>query len=303
MFSERELRNRFIKESKLPIPVLDSPYFEYFLDLYEGTLRSKSKFDIYRETVLNVGNYMELYNSFKDDVISYIKGHESYSEFTITNYIFKSVPSINLYTEDHCGKWISIDLVSANFGVLRKFDRGMVRGKDTYKEFVETFDNGELFSESKSTRQVIFGNLNPKKLQNHQKYCLGTIVRFLNERYSGLDVFSLGSDELVIRYDDRVYRELCDVYLEEIEELIGTRVSVDRFELVKNTEFSEYGFVKVDMEGNFLDLVAVPKTFYAQAFKAYFGMGLNEMDMVSFHEGHIVRFVETVEERYRRLGK
>lgn len=303
MLSERELRNRFLKESKLPIPVLDSPYFEYFLDLYEETLKSRSKFEAYKESVANLSNYMEIYNKFKDDVIGFIKNHDSYKEFTNTNYSFDSVPSINLYTEENCGRWISIDLVSANFGVLRKFDTSIVKDEVTYKSFVETFENGHLFSDSKSTRQVIFGNLNPKKLQNHQKYCLSRIVEFLNETFVGIEVYSLGSDELVIPYDTETFDRLNGEYVKVIEDLVGTKVKVDRFELVKNKEFSEYGFVKVDMEGNFLELSAVPKTFYAQAYKAYFGLGLNDMDMVSFHEGHIVKFVETVEERYRRLGK
>lgn len=303
VFSERELRNRFLKESKLPIPVLDSPYFEYFLDLYEGTLNSRSKFEAYKESVENLSNYMEMYNKFKDDVIGFIKNHDSYSEFSNKHYDFRSVPSINLYTEDHCGKWISIDLVSANFGVLRKFDSSIVKDADSYKSFVEMFDNGELFSESKSTRQVIFGNLNPKKLQNHQKYCLSLIVEFLNDTFGDVEVYSLGSDELVLRYDETLFNGLNSDYVSVIEDLVGTKVKVDRFELLKNKEFSEYGFVKVDMDGNFLELVAVPKTFYAQAYKAYFGLDLTEMDLVSFHEGHVVKFVETVEDRYRRLGK
>ena len=304
MFNDRSVRSRFVKETKLPIPVLDSPYFEYFVDLYEVDMGSRTRFKEFVKVNENVVDYMDRYNKFKDDVIHYVKSCESFKEFSNTVLDAKPLTSINLFTEDNCGRWISIDLRSANFSVLRRFDEALVRGFDNYEEFAESFDNGEMFSHSKATRQVIFGNLNPKRLQNHQKYCMGLVSDYVIRNFREVEMYSLGSDEVVLRYDESLYEFLVsDAVRVEMAELTGLGIVVDRFVLEKNGEFSEFGFVKKDFEDSGFELVAVPKTFYAQAYKYYKGEELIDFDLVSHHEGFVVKFVETVEDKYRRKSR
>ena len=51
-----DLRGRFVKDYNLPIQVLVSPYFEYFLDLYQEDYGSKSKWDKLQKEIAIIEN-------------------------------------------------------------------------------------------------------------------------------------------------------------------------------------------------------------------------------------------------------
>jgi hypothetical protein len=52
MFSNKVLK-RFVKDYKLPIQVIQQPYFEYFLDLYNADYNAKEKYKLLEQVLDN----------------------------------------------------------------------------------------------------------------------------------------------------------------------------------------------------------------------------------------------------------
>ena len=61
--------------------------------------------------------------------------------------------------------YISIDLKQANYSVWRKYDASLPA---TWEELMLKLDVAPALANSKSFRQIVFGNLNPKRLQQAQ---------------------------------------------------------------------------------------------------------------------------------------
>lgn len=68
-----------------------------------------------------------------------------------------SLPSEHVY--------ISIDLKQANYSVWRKYDQSL---PPTWEELMIKLEVAPALANSKSFRQIVFGNLNPKRLQQAQ---------------------------------------------------------------------------------------------------------------------------------------
>jgi hypothetical protein len=49
------VKKRFVRDCSLPIPVLQDPYFEYFLELYDNVFETKKKFLLLKESIAAFG--------------------------------------------------------------------------------------------------------------------------------------------------------------------------------------------------------------------------------------------------------
>ena len=211
---ELEFKERFIKDFNLPIQIPIPPYFDYFIDLYEEDYGSKTKYqNILKEVGSrfsgSYGKYLDHYYKIRDVIIKDIEDSVGYKDFCINpdfSVIYPNPGEIksDLYTGAEVGKrFMSIDLKEANFQSLRFYDTFIVKNKETYKEFVKTYDESPNFSESKYTRQVIFGKLNVKRQIQLEKYIIGRIHEEIsNILPKDFIVFSKQTDELIFRLPD-----------------------------------------------------------------------------------------------------
>lgn len=133
-------RERMCKDFPLPIELFQSPYFEYFVELYDSVLGVKRKIRMFQDAVAICGSeakfwtHLNVYfvlllssQEVKSQLSSCIKEDPSFkalsqketqAQYAIHN---KNLPSQKtLYVEENHGKvFISLDLVTANFNSLR----------------------------------------------------------------------------------------------------------------------------------------------------------------------------------------
>lgn len=171
MFSHSVLK-RFVKDYSLPIQLFQQPYFDYFIDLYDKQFDTKNKYKLLCGTINICGNeqnFMEQYYKIKDKILEVMKNNPIFTEFNNSKLEEYNIPhnsygKDNVFNEGNVGKYfISIDLKKANFQAMKYYNKDLVLGFNTYEEFMHNFTNLEYMIKSKYTRQVIFGNLNPKK--------------------------------------------------------------------------------------------------------------------------------------------
>ena len=82
----------------------------------------------------------------------------------------------------------------------------------------------DYLSDSKSIRQVIFGNTNPKRIQHIEKYMIQSASELI-QKISGLAPVRTNNDELIYEYDDSL--------IEAIDQIgyISDNMHVEVFEL------------------------------------------------------------------------
>lgn len=95
---------------------------------------------------------------------------------------------------------ISIDFSSANYNAFKTFDYSGALG-DSWEGLCMDLDIHHTLSKSKSFRQFVFGNTNPKRLQSRQHSNIIKIVDSLIESYGFEedDFVFISHDELIVR--------------------------------------------------------------------------------------------------------
>lgn len=305
--SEFKLKKKFVKDEKLPIPVFDEPYFSYFLNLYEKEFGANTKYEKFIENVNSVGgwdNYFSAYIKFKDDIIYDVLKKESYKdylEFDLTDYNFTRTYNSNnrsFFVEHNKEKtWISIDIKSANFYSMKYINPDLVNNKDSYLDWVSEYENSNLFAEIKSIRQLIFGNLNPKRQQKIQAFILDLLMKKISQKISDeeIEFCIMGSDEVMIEYTDKRDSMLVNILL-EFEKETGFRLDKKIFKFIKNGNESEFGFVKI-YDDNKIDFIGVNKHFFAQAYKNYLGEIILPYDLLFYNENKLSTFLEALKNK------
>jgi hypothetical protein len=298
------LKKRFVKDCNLPITVFHEPYFSERLATLDKVFGCLAKWDIFCEGLENFSNeqdYLEMYNSVKDTVIEYIKAKPEFEKFTNDNSYIKlqnRYPKRDVYITDNIGGYfISIDMKSANFSALRRYDEAIVDGKKTWEEFLAQFTNIEHIINSKYIRQVILGACNPKKQIQFELYLMHNFLDFIEHMVPGIKVYSLGVDEIIL-YHPRTYRETdAEDMTNRIREcldrhVVGRMVKFEEFYL---DELYQGGYQKVDM--NNLDKIifkCVDAETFHQHVKRYFDEEITDNDLVFYHNGVLARFLEPI---------
>lgn len=296
------MRKKFCKDEKLPIPVYDDPYFNYFLDLYEEHFKSKTKYSRFVEELGGQSweDYYSIYLSFKDEVINHVKQKESYMKFIsddFSKFDFKreyNSSNKNFYVLDNVDKsWISVDLSKANFNSMKFYDGDIFGGIETYEEWIESFDGGYRFSKSKSIRQIIFGNLNPKRQQKIQKSIMNEMMGNINSLLvKDLEFHVLGADEFLLENKGDMSIEIS----KEVERFrleTGFEITLSNFNLLKNKEIKDFGFIKEYSSGE-VEFIGVNKNLFAQAYKGYKGLEVSGNDLLFYNDGMLSKYLDII---------
>lgn len=308
------LKQRFCKDMNLSIKIFEEPYFANFLELYDKQFKSISKYNRFIEAVNKFGSeqaYFEAYNSLKDRVIEYLNNNsdmlffareEDMNKFACQN---KGYPTNDIFKDTNDGKvFVSIDMIKGNFTALHHYNPNIVKNCGTYEEFIRTFTDVSHFVESKYIRQVVFGNVNPKRQVTYEKFLMDKVLtRFLDKgAVSPKDIEFFSTDEIVFsvptefiknnEVDSNFYNSVMSVVKWAKENNINVRGEF--FELRKIPGTS--GYVKkylMDKKGEVdfkcLDFLTMPFVL-----RAYQGEQPNDMDKIFLYEGKKVMLMEDI---------
>lgn len=302
------LRKRFIKDYSIPITLVQDPYFDYFIKTYDPLFNSLSSYKEFERIVELLGGeegFFSYAKNLNDSVIEHVKGKPAYKEFqSRDNFLWKYTSPLppklkNVYTQENKDKlFISIDLVKANFQSLKTVAPSLVDNAPSYLDFISSFTEHEYFKNSKQIRQVIFGNLNPKRQQNIQKWIINEIVSKVTEEFDLNRIKSTSSDEIVLETNEVALETNEKTYekdikcLNQILEHVSYDTRTEAFEL-KQLGDKSY-FVKESLTGGNPVFKAVPSHFFAQSFKYYFNLPLEEWDFYTFHDGLVVEYKQGI---------
>lgn len=312
-----EQRKKFIKDGPYPIPVTHSPYFEYFLELYENVYQTKSKWDQIMNHPLGHQEFFKQANQLTKKIVHTIEATEEFEqEFKNQKSAppkrDSGLPKNIVYSPQFVGRTlISVDINSANFTSLKHSNPKIVFDCATYKELVEKialstdFDSEviQYVSTNKGLRQVIFGQLNSKKQQIVQRNIVAQIVDCLVGGGIEKDsivrctsdevIFQLGVDENV----SECYNKTKEVLENGLPQFVGDlKVEVYVLHKIENSKTGEMaGYLKQFLCGSSTkgldsELKAVSKYLFAQVYKKTINAPVVENDLVFTHEGMVAQF-------------
>ena len=311
----KQLRGRFVSDYNLPIQVLHSPYFEDRLELMERDYSAKTKYDnlltLIKERFDNNPNkFLEEYHKVRDNIITTVLNSEAYKDFISNDkYLIKNLiticPSKNLYTnEQDDGLFLSFDMKKANFQTLRYANPAIVCDADTYEDFIGKFTDLDYVKESKYTRQVIFGKLNPKRTMTLEQSITNKFAKEYKQRVGiyGFIPFSLKTDEIIFKFDG-TEEEFEKLKLEPTIEYDGITYKVSKFKLHAR-QFklaTSSSILTVYEKEDYLNerrriLKAVPATYYPQVDKLLRGEKINaQSDLIFYYEHELCQFIHPLE--------
>lgn len=293
------IKQRFVKDFKLPINLIQDPYFDYFIELYNPDFDTYKKLELlqsFLSTCKDQEDFFQKGTTVSTAVKEFIQNSKAYE--LMNNADLNSFPQNknltqqNIYIVPNVDKeLISIDLEKANFNSFKLFNFEEETGIKTYRELISKFTDQEYFQQSKMFRQVIFGDLNPARQQRIQKYVIGQLCQKLQE--NGCEISSASSDEIIVKNKSSI---------KEIEQILSTVPKELQFFRVEKFHFSRIGddfdfFVKYteQKDGSIKkEFKNSPGHLFPQIYKQHLKLELNQYDMLFYHDGYLAEFKEPV---------
>jgi len=217
----------FVKLFDLNVPVLE--HLDYYIDQMSKTQKYKDirEFSaLYKECESEIDDAYEFRKNKSEEIIEFIKGTNAYNELCYDKNLIDFPTNKSLeYAEGV--KYLSIDLRSANWVALKKYDPEHINELgSTYSEFLSKFNLPKVFIHSKYLRQFIFGNVNPKRLIKVQRNLIQDVVRQYQDI---LQIEGVRNDEVIFSFKD--FNEIRDIYNELDHERYKTKIfTVNRVE-------------------------------------------------------------------------
>lgn len=291
-----EVKKRFVSDMKLSFPVLEDPYFDYYVDLYNEHHKSKEKLDLLIKEIEKIGSqdeFLKTYYEVRDTILTALK-NEAYNDFIsmdMNKYGVKnqSFPRGDVFKKSNVGKiFVSIDLVKANFQALKFINKDLVLGANTYNELVSKFTDMDYIKESKYIRQVIFGNLNPKRTITVERYLIEQVLNLLFDRKSieANDVRMVSTDEIVYEVNDKCDIDAITNLMTVIKETLNIDVDIEIYKLKQIGNIHSF-FLKEFLNKDGYEIMCVPQDLRPQVLKYLKGEVINDFDRTFKNEGRI----------------
>lgn len=319
IIKDKNIKLQFVKDFKLPINVLKEENFQYLLDLLEPYYKSRTRYKYLLNILDELGenSFPQYFAKLKSSILDDIKNKDSYkllgSDNSILNVYnnikYQDIKSGNIYNNESIDKtFISIDLTKANFQSMKFYNPEIINNKDTYESFIsnyiEELKNKDYFLKSKQLRQVIFGNLNPKRQQLISQNLLTELIDFALEiNIEPEKIKKVGSDEFVIYIDNE--NELCEIieYFNAFQKKSYIDFTIEPYHLrCANEKHKFYIREMLSLNNNDvlnIDFKNIPGIFVPQVIKQIEERELNDFDMMFYHEKHLCQFVEPIDIEYK----
>lgn len=290
------LRKRFVKDYKLPIKIYDEPYFSYQLNLYDDYYNCVEKYEAFKlelNAFNNEEDYFAYYRSIKEKMMYYIKNSTGYTIFNSPDHYndikknevnITNLPTSDIYKDSNIGKtFLSIDMIKANFNTLRYFNPEMFNYKDTWEDFCRMFTDSEYIINSKYIREVIFGNCNPKRQIQYEKYLMSSLLP------------ELPIDKIVFFSNDEIVLDITNMTnIDDIKEKLRYFVVPLRLETftLNKVLFNNniIGYIK-NLEDNSIQIKKVNPLYMPIIVKKLKNKPLQEEDLVFEHENILCKLL------------
>lgn len=306
----------FCKLYKINIPV------EAEFDYYVKTLKKSKEFDSIDKHKLqdNIDSFVELEKFVSENGYSSVREYKNKCLDTLKDYILSTkayktllelpMPASKMSTKDHVNQTqeydtlLSIDFVSANYSVLKSFDTDNELEKG-WKDLCNKFNVHPSLSNSKSFRQIVFGNTNPKRLQTFQHVKIMSLVDFLKSIGIQEEHFVfISHDEIIIKtFGAASIYQLIDQHSGHMEDLTSMPIKFNIFSLSK---IKKNTFVKTvyDIKPSFntpgityclskyyTTLHGVPGNKFFMYFKKYIlKEPIEERDLLYYNDGELSKW-------------
>lgn len=297
-----KLKERFVRDFKIPIRLYAEPYFTDRLALYDsvyGTVEKWKSFITEVNKFSNEEEYFAEYNRVKEAAMYFIKSSEAYNHFNeldMNKYAvdptYRSLPGKDIYHTQNVGKcFISIDMKKANFSCLKHFDRSIFDA-DTWEEFIGRFTTNQNIINSKYIREVIMGNCNPKRQITYEKYLMSSILDKLIAL--GIDISRVvffSNDEIIFDITDVTDSSILDIINSFVETCsIPLRVETFKLQGIKDDE-KMIGFIKIITDGGF-DFKCLNHINTPWVIRKLNNEDIQENDLVFEHEGKLAKYID-----------
>lgn len=326
----KHLRTRFVSDYNLPIQVLQSPYFEDRLELLEEEYGAKTSYNELMSLIDerfegNPNKFLEYYHQVRDNIITNVTNSDAYKDFISNDKFIKNFTPIcgnrNLYTNEQDGcMFISYDMKKANFQTLRYANPAIVHDADTYENFIGKFTDLDYIKNSKYTRQVIFGKMNPKRTMSLEKWITNEFAKSIVSSTNGiinifakgysrdyvmiekLTLFSLNSDEIIFKWNG-TEEEFDEIEVIPYVIFEGVEFKASKFKLHAR-QFklaTSSSILTVYEKEDYLNahkriLKGVPATYMPQVYKLLGGMEINpQSDLIFYYEHELCQFLNPLE--------
>jgi hypothetical protein len=306
--------NEFCKLYKINIPIKED--FDYYIATllkspeYKAEAIEKKLKDFAQLERIAQDNNFESVSKLKmyclDTLADYIKATSAYEALQE-----KEMPKKQLNTKDWTSTvdpsdlLMSIDFKSANYSVLKTFDNANEL-KESWRALCESLLIPEALIESKSFRQLVFGNTSPKRLQVFQHLNMILLKEAL-ELYGTRDeefgfladensyVF-VSHDEIIIKIPNKNAAEKIESFLNLLSKepnIMATKATYFSLKKIKKNlyvktvfELSAEGIVK-----KYDTLHGAPGNKFYMLFKEYILCeSYNDRDLVYMNDGELSRW-------------
>ncbi len=218
----QNVRQRFCRDYHIPINVKESPYFEYFLNLYDPLLKTKEKWLSLLDFIEEMGGeegffrrMVEVRNGIKDAIMAK-KAYDDLINDSLEGFsdslasFHPPIPKTKktLYNPEDAGKYyICLDMRKANFASLQFYSTELVLNAKTYEEMISGFEDHPYVVHSRGLRQVLFGGMCPKKKQTIQRFLISRVYQAISDICPPHTVINASSDEVVLRAKEKALKE------------------------------------------------------------------------------------------------
>jgi hypothetical protein len=285
-----------VKDYAIPVSVVDDPYFEHqmlFLDRQYNTLEKAKMLEKSLARYGGEDEFLKEMRRLRNEIIDHVKDHPDYEtlgsrKIPIPPSKDRKIAERSIYKEIFCGKdMVSLDLVKANFQSFQQYSTKIVNEKDTYEEFVGDFTDDKYFVGSKKIRQVIFGNLNPKRQMTITKHMMYALKHKLN--FYSTDVLTLSADELVFEIPDYTNLDGLEQYVDKLHE----KVRIQGFRIEKVPTKTSSIFVKKYPNGTF-DLKCCPGNYTVEVLRHIYDEPVHPLDRVFYNDGRVCEYKDSL---------
>lgn len=300
---EKQVLSKFTKDFNLPIKVFEKEYFDYYIELYDAYLNTKKHYSLLENCIARFNgsaNFFGYYNQVKEEIINHIKAKDGYINFTTMNMnkfkVNNEYNQTSIYNNLNDSKYyLSIDLVKANFQALKYIDESIFDNSNSYSEFIHLFTDEEYILSSKQFRQVLFGNLAPKRLAKVERYLIEQIIKYLLEAniITKENIVSVNTDELIIEVDSNTLGNFSNENILNLVSSIKYQLGIDvDIELFQLKVIKDSFFVKEFINKDGYELKGVSALLFPQVYKYYNNLEINDNDLVFKHEHMMAKFCE-----------
>ena len=315
MVITESLKRRFVKDNALPIKVFDSPVFENRLAMFESHLQAKTKWEEFL-AVLNTfeteADYFNEHHRVADAAQAYLENNEAFQYFSQKedmkqfNVDQGNLPGNSVFKDTNVGKYLlSIDMVKANFTALRYYNPDIFGGVETYEDFIGMFTNMEHLKKSKYIRQVLFGNVNPKRQQKYEKFLMGKVMdgflKFTPMCHANIEYF--GTDEIVFDISEFVVDGKLapgfDIIVNEVVDRLcerGVTVRAEYYQLYK--VYGTSGYMKkyaFNTSEKGVEFKCIDPLEYPFVIRTYEGSAMTGDEYYFNHEGRMAKLCAPIE--------